>query len=140
MRKQINFSTEPQNKGFGLGSGAIADTKGYYPPGERTLNWLGVFLIVLFSILSFGAYLIACAIRGSWLLPQYGFDSGARVGAIDGTAVGRLSPDDVEMEQLIQGDQPRTADNLWTQAESFLMKQETPAAGLDSTFSSRAGS
>ena len=69
MTKHVAFNDKPQTKEFYLGSEELAHKKGW----SRTLNWLGVFLIVLFSILSFGTYLIACAIRGKWLLPKSGY-------------------------------------------------------------------
>jgi hypothetical protein len=69
MKKQVALNEKPQITEFC--SEEVANNKGWrYIPRERTLNWLGVFLIVLFSILSFGIYLIPCAIQGVWILPN----------------------------------------------------------------------
>ncbi|MEC7030938.1 MAG: hypothetical protein VXW87_04685 [Pseudomonadota bacterium] len=53
---------------------------------KKTLNNYGIFLISLFSILTGFLYLVACAIKGRWLLPQDGFASNTRVDATNETA------------------------------------------------------
>ena len=53
---------------------------------KKTLNNYGMFLIGLFSILTGFLYLVACAIKGRWLLPQDGFASNTRVDATNESA------------------------------------------------------
>ncbi|MEC7030937.1 MAG: hypothetical protein VXW87_04680 [Pseudomonadota bacterium] len=53
---------------------------------KKTLNNYGIFLIILFSILTGFLYLVACAIKGRWLLPQDGFASNTRVDATNESA------------------------------------------------------
>ncbi|MEC7030939.1 MAG: hypothetical protein VXW87_04690 [Pseudomonadota bacterium] len=46
---------------------------------KKKLSKYGIFLIILFSILTGFLYLVACAIKGRWLLPQDGFVSNTQV-------------------------------------------------------------
>lgn len=67
MNKQVTFNNKQQEA-------ADKEELHYSTTKEMTLNWLGVFLIVLFSILSFGIYLIPCTIQGVWILPNSGYN------------------------------------------------------------------
>ncbi|MEC7030262.1 MAG: hypothetical protein VXW87_01150 [Pseudomonadota bacterium] len=77
--KKVAFASKEGVKHYSLDSAEIQYKQGKdYKPSPPTLNWLGIFFIVLFSVLSLGIFLIVCAVYETWLLPKFCFNIPSR--------------------------------------------------------------